>query len=353
MLELKNLVELMLQSGASDLHMKPGAAPRLRVGERLEAIDGPVLTADDTEELAKASVPADRVDRLIKTGEVDFALGLQGVGRFRMSVMRQRGSIGIVLRQVPSAPPSFDDLGLPMPVRQLAERRQGLLLVTGPANSGRSTTVSSMINQMNNTESYSIICVESPIEMLHQDVKSFVTQREVGTDTGSHLTGLQQALRHDPDVIYLDHIDRPETMALAMSAAHARLVITTLPSLSAEEAIDDVVSFFPQHQDRQTRRQLAAVVQGIISQRLILRADGNGRVGAFEFLLMTPRVHDSIVGTKGATELRTLIETGEYYGMQTLDQHLALLNRSGLIESREALAAAVRPHELRAQLQHG
>ncbi len=351
--DLRTLVDLMAEQGASDLHLKPGSVPHIRVAGNLQRTDLDSITPSDTEELAKATIPADRLETFITAGEVDFAVGMQGLGRFRLSVMRQRGSIGIVIKRVVSTPPSFEELGLPIPVRQLAERREGLLLVTGPANAGKSTTVASMLDHINQNESFSIMCVENPIEMLHQDRRSFVTQREVGTDTATHLTGLQQALRHDPDVIYIDRIDSAAAMALAMSAAHGRLVITALPSLSSEQAIQDVIDYFPIHQEPQTRRQLASVLQGVISQRLILRADGEGRVGAFEFMVMTPRIHDSIVGAKGATELKTLIESGDYYGMQTMDQHLALLNRSGIINAREALSAAVFPHELRVQLQHG
>lgn len=312
-----------------------------------------MIRASDAEELAHALLPPDRAEEFARTGETDCALSVSGVGRFRVSVMRQRGSVSIVFRRVLTSPPSFEALGLPPPVRQLAERRQGLVLVTGPADSGISTTIAAMINHINEHAPVSIITIENPIEMLYADKRSFITQREVETDTKSHLKALQRSLRHDPDVLYVDEIPDTETMSLILTAASGRLVISTLPSLNTAETIRRIVDFFPPHQHRQVKHTIANVLQGVISQRLVEREDGNGRVAAFEFMVSTPRIHDAIIEVPGAQDLENLIETGEYYGMQTMDQCLAQLHKAKLIGTREALSAAVHPQDLRVHLQAG
>jgi len=349
--DISELLQHLINQRASDLHLKPKSVPFLRVNGRLRPSELPEVSAADTEELIQQLLPPERAERLRSTGEVDFAVGFPGVGRFRLNVMRQRGSASLAIRRVLTTPPSFDALGLPAPVHQLAERSQGLLLVTGPTNSGKSTTVATMLDHINEREAVNIICIERPIEMLHADKKSFISQREVGTDTDSHLAGLQQALRHDPEVIYVDQISDPDTMELALAAATGNLVIGTLPTLNAEESVRYVLDLLPERREQQIRAQLASVLQGIVSQRLISRADGRGRIGAFEFMMVTTRMRDAILRSTGALDIETIIETGEYYGMQTLDQHLALLHRGGMIGLRDALSAATHPQELRVALQ--
>lgn len=351
MADIVQLLRHLMEQRASDLHIKAGSPPFLRINGRLRAADLPVMNASETEDLAGSILPADRAEEFRLTGETDFALGISGVGRFRVSVMRQRGSAGLVFRRVLTSPPTFEALGLPPTVRQLAERRRGLVLVTGPTDSGKSTTIASMINHINEHAPASVITIEDPIEMLHADKKAFISQREVGTDSQSHAAALQRSLRHDPDVIFVDSIVSSDVMDLVLSASSGRLVISTLPSVNTTESIQRIIDFFPPHQARQIRHTLATVLQGVISQRLIDRDDANGRVAAFELMVSTPRIHDAIVEAPGSQDLESLIQTGEYYGMQTLDQHLAALHRAKVITMREALAYAIHPQELRVQLQ--
>lgn len=351
MAEISELLAVMVEHRASDLHLKAGSPPFIRVNGRLQSMELPPITPIDSESVAQGLIPANRAADFAERGEVDFAISVSGLGRFRASVMRQRGSVGIVLRRVPTTPPKFDALGLPPPVRQLAERRTGLLLVTGPADSGKSTTVATMINHINEHAPASIITVEDPIEILHADKKAYISQREVGTDTRSHVAGLGASLRHDPDVIFVDRILDSETMEAVLSAASGRLIISTLPALNATETIQRIVDFFPPHQAQQVRHTVGTVLQGIISQRLLDREDGKGRVGAFEVLVSTSRIRDSITEVAGSLDLEKLIATGDYYGMQTLDQHLTELHKNKLISMRDALSAATHPQDLRVQLQ--
>jgi twitching motility protein PilT len=349
---MTELLNYMLQMRASDVHLKAGSSPALRIDGRLQLSDMTALNAPKMEELAKEIVPAGRAKEFLETGELDFAIGYPGMGRFRVSVMRQRGSVAIALRRVPTSAPSFDTLGFPAPVRQIADLNRGLILVTGPADSGKSTTAASIIDTINQTHARSIITIEDPIELLHADKQSFVTQREVGTDTKSHFSGFTKSLRHDPDVVFLDRIPDQETMEAVLTAASGRLIISTMTSLNATDTVSRVVDFFPPHLARQARFSLGSVLEAVISQRLLEREDKPGRVPVFELMITTPRIHDSITQQEGSQELETLIETGDYNGMQTIDQHLTELYHQGVISLREALSAATHPRELRVALQH-
>lgn len=345
------LLRYLVDQRGSDLHLKAGSPPFLRVNGRLQASSLPKITAADTTALIETILPTERAEEFRRSGETDFAMGISGMGRFRVSVIRQRGSAGVVFRRVHTSPPSFDEIGLPPVVRQLAERRKGLVLVTGPSDSGRSTTISTMINHLNERGATSVITVEDPIEVLHADKQSFINQREVGTDTTDHLSGLQRSLRHDPDVLYVDRVPNAEVMGMVLSAASGRLVITSMSSLNSEGTVQRVIDFFPPYQARQTRHALAAVLQGVICQRLLDREDGRGRVAAFEIMVATQRLHDAIVEAPGAQTIESLIAAGDYYGMQTMDQHLAALHKARTISLRDALSSAIHPQDLRVQLQ--
>lgn len=351
MTDISGLLSEMATHHASDLHLKAGSPPFVRRHGRLGALDLPVVRSSDLEELAHQILPVDRAEEFHATGETDFGMGFSGIGRFRVSVMRQRGSVSVVFRRVPTAPPTFEDLGLPPLVSQLAERQSGLILVTGPADSGKSSTIAAMVNHINQSTTASIITIEDPIELLYADRRGFVSQREVGTDTRSHREGLRRSLRHDPDVIYVDQIEDADVMALVLAASSGRLVLSSMPTLNATETIQRVIDFFPVHHARQVRQSLASVLQGIVSQRLLPREDGNGKVAALELLSMTPRIHDSIIEVPGYEPLEGLIADGEYYGMQTMDQHLLELHNHRLIGKRDAVAAASHPQELRILLQ--
>jgi twitching motility protein PilT len=349
--DISGLLSEMASHQASDLHLKAGSPPFVRRNGRLGALDLPVVRSADLEDLAHQILPVDRADEFHATGETDFGMGFSGVGRFRVSVMRQRGSVSVVFRRVPTTPPTFADLGLPGLVRQLAERPSGLILVTGPADSGKSSTIAAMVNHINETTTASIITIEDPIELLYSDHRAFVSQREVGTDTRSHRDGLRRSLRHDPDVIYIDQVPDVDVMSLVLAAASGRLVLSSLPTLNALETIQRVIDFFPVHHSRQVRQSLASVLQGIVSQRLLPREDEQGKVAAFELLSMTPRIHDSITEVPGSENLEGLMADGEYYGMQTMDQHLLELHNRRLISKRDAVAASSHPQELRIMLQ--
>ena len=351
MIDLNQLLRVTVERGASDLHVKVGAPPFLRIDGRLEAVDSPPISAEDTERMAFSIMPKDRADEFLTTHEADFAHGVAGVGRFRVNVFRQRGSVALVFRRVLAGTPDFDSLGLPPVVQRLAEEPRGLVLVTGPTGSGKTTTLSAMIDHINSTQRKHIVTVEDPIEFLHRDKKSIVNQREVGTDTADFHSALKRVLRQDPDVILIGEMRDPETVWAALAAAETgHLVLSTLHTVNATETINRIIDFFPPFQQKQVRLTIAGALRGIVSQRLLERADGTGRIATVEVLVATGRVFDKIVDAEETHTLEEVIAEGEYYGMQTFDQCLLNLCRQRLITLRSALAAASHPHDLRLAL---
>jgi twitching motility protein PilT len=276
---------------------------------------------------------------------------VSGLGRFRVNVMRQRGSVGLVLRRVQSEIPSFDELGLPPAIKRLCDHQRGLILVTGPTGSGKTTTLGTMVDFINERYNKHIVTIEDPIEILHADKESIVNQREVGTDTADFNAALKRVLRQDPDVILVGEMRDVETVKTALTAAETgHLVFSTLHTISATDSINRIIDFFPPHEQRQVRMSLAASLRGIISQRLVEKR-GGGRVPAVELLVATGRVFDKIVTPEETHEIETIIAEGEYYGMQTFDQSLLALYKQGQIELREALAASTTPHDLRLMIE--
>ena len=351
-LALDDLTTFLVEKGGSDLHVKAFAAPHLRVDGLLRATELPAPTVTDLEQLVASMLPGDRSKLLADTGQVDFALGVPKVGRFRVHVVRQRGSLSLVLRHVIPGTPKLDVLGLPPVVARLAEETQGLVLVTGPRSSGTTTTIAAMVDHINESRAVSIITIEDPIEILHPDKKAMVMQREVGTDTSSYAEGLAGIMRHDPDVLYVGELVDPETTWQAITAASTGLlVISTLRTTTTSETVARIIEMYPPHQQRQVRRTLATALKGIVSQRLLDRADGQGRVPAVEALVMTNRVFDRVIDPEADLAFEELMADGEYYGMQTFDQSLLELYRQGLIGLRDAMAAATHPKELRVSLQ--
>jgi twitching motility protein PilT len=248
--------------------------------------------------------------------------------------------------------PSFDALGLPPAVRRLTEEPRGLVLVTGPTGSGKTTTIAAMIDSINESQARHIVTIEDPIEVLHADKRSLVNQREIGTDTEDYATALRRVLRQDPDVIFIGEMRDPETVGAALTAANTgHLVFSTLHTVNATETVNRIVDFFPPHQQHQARLSLAGSLRGIVSQRLLERVDGKGRIPAVEVLVATGRAFDKIVSPDETHELEQIIAEGEYYGMQTFDQSLFGLYKNGLIGLRDALATASHPHDLRIALQ--
>ena len=351
MLDLDQLLRFAVERGASDVHIKVGSPPFIRTDGRLERTDYGMVSPVETERIAFAIMPKQRAEEFIASSEADFAYSVSGLGRFRVNVLRQRGSVGLVLRQVQSDIPGFDELGLPPVVQRLAENPRGLVLVTGPTGSGKTTTLASMIDYINETMHRHIVTIEDPIEVLHPDKNSIVNQREVGTDTADFHAALKRVLRQDPDVILVGEMRDPETVKTALAAAETgHLVFSTLHTISATDSINRIIDFFPPHEQRQVRMSVAMSLRGIVSQRLVEKRSG-GRVPAVEVLVATGRVFDKIVNPDETHEIEEIIADGEFYGMQTFDQSLLGLYRDGLIELREALAASTSPHDLRLMIE--
>ena len=352
MLSLEDLLNLLVNVGASDLHLKGYAVPHIRIAGSLRPAEIEAPSVAEVEQLAMSILPADRAEILHLTGQVDFALSVPRVGRFRIHVCRQRGSLSIAFRHVVPGVPQLDQLGLPSVVQRLAEEQQGLVLVTGPRASGISTTVAAMVDHINTHRPVSVMSVEDPIEILHPDKRALVSQREVGTDCLSVTEGFAGVLRHDPDVIYLSDMMDVQVATQVLGAANSGLlVIACMQTPTASETIARIIELFEPHQQRQVRRTLGTALRGIVSQRLLDRSDGQGRVPAVEALVMTNRVFDRVVDPEATLEFDDLLSEGEYYGMQTFDQSLLDLYRQGFIGLRDALSSATHPKELRVALQ--
>jgi twitching motility protein PilT len=346
--DVHDYLRYLVNKSGSDLHLKAGGPAYVRLDGGLEPVhDLPALAPEDTVRFAEALMETGARERLARGEEADFAYSLAGVGRFRAAVFHQRGSIGLVLRRVLPGAQSFTELGLPPAVRRLAEEHRGLVLVTGPTGSGKTTTTAAMINHINQTRSCHIVTIEDPIEILHGDEQAIVDQREVGVDTSTFSTALRSVARQDPDVIFIGEMRDIETVTAALQAAETgHLVLSTLHTTNATETLNRVIDMFPPHQQGQTRLSLANSLKGIVSQRLLPSATG-GRVAAIEVLVMTARLHEFLLDPHKTGEIEDAIAEGEYYGMQTFDQHLLELYRDGRVTLKDALAAATSPHDLR------
>ncbi len=345
---LRRLTEL----GGSDLHLKAGGPAYVRVDGELQPLpDLPVLAPEDTERMAQELMDA-RVRGVFEAArEVDFAHSVAGLGRFRLNAFRQRGSVGLVCRRVLPAASDVTGLGLPPVVRTLAEQRRGLVLVTGPTGSGKTTTTAAMLAHINATRRCHVVTLEDPIEVLHRDRLAIIDQREVGVDTADFASGMRAVSRQDPDVIFIGELRDLETVTAALQAAETgHLVISTLHTTDARETIDRVVDLFPPMQQHQARWSLASSLRGIVGQRLVPRANGGGRLAVVEVLVMTSRIFEFVTDPEQLSRLTEAIAEGGYYGMQTFDQHLLHLLRSGEIALRDALAAASDPHDFRVAL---
>src|SRR5688572_20677985 len=295
-LDLNELLRYTVEQRGSDLHVKAGSPPHVRVDGHLIAAPFDRVTPEDTERMAFQVLPKDRADEFVDTAEADFALSLSGLGRFRVNVFRQRGSVGLVFRRVLPGIPDFETLGLPSVVRRLAEEPRGMVLVTGPTGSGKTTSIAAMIDHINESRAVNVVTIEDPIEVLHTDKKAIINQREIGSDTGDYASAMKRVLRQDPDVIFIGEMRDPETVWAALSAAETgHLVLSTLHTTNATETINRIVDFFPPFQQKQVRLTLASSLRGVVSQRLLERADGKGRVPATEVMVMTGRIFDRII----------------------------------------------------------
>ena len=349
-LKIDELLRVATGHGASDLHLKVGVFPVMRIGGELHPVaDAPRLKAEDTLDMAFAMMSNRQKQRFKEVSEVDIAYGVSGLGRFRANIFQQRGTVSIVLRVIPDQTRSTASLGLPPVIDQIAQERRGLILVTGATGSGKSTTLAAMIDYINTTRSGHIVTIEDPIEFLHRDKQAFVTQREVDVDTRSFAEALRGALRQDPDVILVGEMRDHETIETALTAAETgHLVLSTLHTLDATETITRIVSSFPSHQQKSVRIQLAGILKAVISMRLVRAAKGAGRVPAIEVLVSTALIRDHIINEEKTYLIREAIAAGtSQYGMQTFDQSLFRLLQSGLISLEEAMNNASNPDEFR------
>ncbi|MEW6430711.1 MAG: PilT/PilU family type 4a pilus ATPase [Myxococcota bacterium] len=353
-MELNEILQIALRGGASDIHLKAGLPPMFRVDGALVPLkDGKRLPPEEVARMAFGIMNEFQKDKFKTSNEVDLAYGVPGLGRFRVNVFQQRGTIGAVLRVIPFKILSIRELMLPVTLEKMALEERGLILVTGTTGSGKSTTLAAMIDHINANETNHIITIEDPIEFLIRDKRSIVNQREVGVDTLSFNQALKSALRQDPDVVLVGEMRDLETIETALLAAETgHLVMSTLHTLDATETINRIISAFPPHQQKQVRIQLASVLRGVVSQRLVPRADGKGRVAAVEIMKMTARMRELIEDKDRTKEIADAIAQGHVsYGMQSFDQSLMMLVRQQLITYQEALRQASNPDDFALRFQ--
>jgi twitching motility protein PilT len=337
--------------GGSDLHVKVGSPPRVRIDGRLRKLQAPTLTPADTEFMVNEVLREDLVTEFATVNEADFAYSVPGLGRFRVNAFRSRGSAGMVFRRVSVGAIPLDDLGLPPVLGALAMEPRGLVLVTGPTGSGKTTTLAGMIDHINSNREVHVVTIEDPIEVLHFDKLSMINQREVRLDTADFAVALRAAMRQDPDVILVGEMRDHETVKAAIAASETgHFVMSTLHTTDATETITRVIDFFPPHEQKQVRLSLAGALRGIICQRLVPRADGQGRCVAMEVCINTGRVADAISDPDKTSSIAELIKDGAFYGMQTFDQHLVALIRDGVITLDAAMSASTNPHDLTVEL---
>ena len=346
MITINQLLTDATAAGASDMHLTVGVPPKVRVRGILQSLDYPPLMPDDLHELGYSILPENLTLKYEENGEVDFSYSIKGVGRYRVNLYHQRGSLAATFRLVAEDIPDANSLGVPFSVQELVKKKRGLVLVTGPTGSGKSTTLASMIDIINTNYSYNIITLEDPVEYLHRHKKSIVNQREVGLDTKSYTGALRAALREDPDVILIGEMRDLDTIQTAITAAETgHLVFSTLHTIGAPATIDRIIDVFPPYQQSQIRSQLALVLEGVISQQLIPTIGGKGRVAAFEVMLATPAIRNLIREAK-THQLPSIMQTNKRGGMQTMDDALYDLYMKRLIDRDRCLSYAQDPQAL-------
>jgi twitching motility protein PilT len=349
--EMADLLNLVVDEGASDLHVRVNSPPVLRIHGTMTPLDTEVLAPDDTERLMKSITSEVNQQKLQEDGTVDFGFAFGTLARFRVSVFKQKGTIGMVLRQIPNGLMSLEQIGLPPAIKDILFRPRGLVLVTGPTGSGKSTTLASMIDVINREREDHIITVEDPIEFYHDHKRSLVTQREIGVDVPSFSEALRRALRQDPDVILVGEMRDLETIGAAITAAETgHLVFATLHTTGAAETIDRIVDAFPTDQQEQIRTQLAMTLVCVISQVLLPRSDKKGRIAAFEIMISTPSIAALIRDGK-TYRITSDIQTGAKYGMNTLDSHLTRIYTEGKISYGELITKAKDPEAVIQKMQ--
>ncbi len=348
---LEPYLRALMDLGGSDVHMKAGAVPRVRIDGVLRGLRAAPLSPQDTERMLQEIIRPDLVTQFAQTGEADFAYMLDENARFRVNAFRQRGQVGLVLRRVTVGAIPLAELGLPAPVAALAMEPRGLILVTGPTGAGKTTTLAGMIDEVNERRDVHVVTIEDPIEVIHHDKRALINQREVRVDTADFRAAMRAAMRQDPDVILIGEMRDVETVQAALSAAETgHLVLSTLHTVDAQETVSRIIDFFPPHEQQQVRISLAGALRGVMCQRLVPRADGRGRCVAMEICINTGRVADAIVDRSKTGMITSLVAEGGFYGMQTFDQHLVALYGDRMITLESAMAASSSPHDLEVEL---
>jgi twitching motility protein PilT len=352
-MDLNEILSVGLKAKASDIHLKAGLPPTYRIDGALRSLPkAPRLGPDEIHNMALEIMNPRQKAKFEEAHEVDLAYGVPGLGRFRVNVFAQRGSVSMVLRTIPFEIRTMDDLLLPPVLKKLAAEQRGLVLVTGATGSGKSTTLAALLDHINTNRTAHIVTIEDPIEYLHRDKKCIINQREVGFDTEGFDVALKSALRQDPDVILVGEMRDYETIETAITAAETgHLVLSTLHTIDATETINRIIGVFPPFQQRQVRLQLSGVIKGIISQRLVPRADGKGRVAAVEVMVSTARTRELIDDKEKTKQIRDAIQQGYVsYGMQTFDQAIMGLLKKGLISEEEALRQSSNPDDFKLKI---
>lgn len=346
-MDLRELLMLTIKSKASDLHLTENTPPILRIDGRLEITQKPELNREALKKMIYSVLTDAQKEKFEKDFELDLSLSLPGIDRFRVNVHIQKGSVEAAFRRIPLLIPTLEELGLPKIVSVLARRPNGLVLVTGPTGVGKTTTLAAMLDQINNEKEYMIICIEDPIEYIHYNKKSIVKQREVFVDTKSFAEALKRSLRQDPDVVVVGEMRDLETISTALTAAETgHLVLATLHTPDAPQTIERIIDVFPPHQQQQVKLQLADCLQGVVSQLLLPRSTGQGRVVATEIMIATPGIRN-LIREQEIEQIPTLMQTGKQFGMKLMDTSLKELYQQGLITEEVALSKAKNPGEFK------
>ena len=343
---LRVLLEAAVRHGASDLHLRPDETPKLRVSGALVPLGEQPYAAHDVEDLVRASMTPDALVSFEERFEADYAISVAGLGRFRVNAFRTMGEAGCVMRRVSDAPATLAQLGMPEVISSLALRPRGLVLVTGPTGSGKTTTLAGMIDAVNERRSVHILTLEDPIEILHRSKVATVTQRELGSDTRDWSSALRAAMRQDPDVSLIGELRDPDTVHSALSAAETgHAVFASMHTTDARETVQRLIDFFPPHEQARVRVALSTTLEGVVCQRLVSRADGRGRTCVTEIAVRDARFADAIADPEKTSTIPDILASGEFSGMHTFDQHLLELVTTGVVDVQEAMAAASNPHD--------
>ena len=351
-MDIKELLKTTIDRNASDLHLTENSPPVLRIDGKLILLDEPPVSRDQLKKSIYAMLSDTQKEKFERDRELDFSLGLEGMERFRVNIHIQKGSIEAAFRRIPLYVPSIKELGLPKAIMDFARKPNGLILITGPTGSGKTTTMASMINLINEERACMVISIEDPIEYVHRNKKAVIKQREVFSDTHSFSEALKRCLRQDPDVIVVGEMRDLETISTALTAAETgHLVLATLHTPDAAQTIERVIDVFPPHQQQQVRLQLSACLQGIVSQTLLPRAEGEGRVLATEVLVATPAVRN-LIRERAIEQIPTSIQTGHQFGMHTKDMSLKKLFEEGIITYEDAISQVKNIEEFKQLLDH-